>query len=464
LAIIHKVGQPESESERQAIKLLKEHLPNEYIVFHNLETVSPAGFAYEIDMIVVAPHAVYIIEEKNYAGHIRGNVREWQMFNGAVFPSPIPAVNRKARVVATQIKNYDPSLANAFCQGVVHLSSPKAKVKIRDPQADRVTIGERIIDYLTDPSRLPVPGGDVGSRRDKICGAIFSGFSPAQPTREIGVYRVLEKLGGTSEYTEYLGEHRYIKIEPRVRLKVYHFDIYQEEKKREKQLELIFRDMNALKKLAGHPNIVHASDIFPWEPDSFVLPTEWVDGFSLRGLLDDADRLLSDEEKFGIFQQLCAGLSFAHSHGVIHRNLRPENVIVCTDRTVKIINFDFARITDVRLETIATQIDGQLDQLYTAPEVLASPANASVQSDLYSVGIMLYETIHGRRPYKSARELLSRKDFPWQVSEQFTPWAEETNRIIHGLCALAPESRTASAAEAAAKLEQLHHLCRQKKS
>ena len=459
MAIIHRVGLPESEAERQSIRLLRDRLPDDYIVFHNLETVSPGGFAYEVDILVIAPHAVYVIEEKNYTGHVRGNLREWQMFNGAVFPSPIPAVNRKARVVASQIKGHDPALGNVYCHGLVHLTSPKAKIKIRDPQADRVVIGEELIAYLADPSRLPVADGDVRSRRDRICGAIFSGFNPTKPIRDIGVYRVIEKLGETPEFAEYLAEHRYLKIEPRTRLKVYRVDVYQEKEKRDTQLELIFRDMNALKKLAGHPNIVRASDIFPWEAESFVLPTEWVDGFSLRGLLEDPEERPIWEKTVRIFHQLCIGLHFAHTNGVIHRDLRPENIAVCADGTVKLTNFDCARITDVRVETIATSLDGQLDERYTAPEVLISPANASVQSDLYSVGIMLYEAVCGSTPYTSPREFLRQRDFTWRVNDHLVPEPAKVNQLIYGLCAFSPAARMASAAEAATRLAELCSGC-----
>ena len=456
MAIIHHVGMPESEAERQTIRLLREGLSDEYIVFHNLETVSPGGFAYQIDALVVAPHAVYVIEQKNFSGHIRGNMREWQMFNGAVFPSPIPAINRKARVVATQIKSHNATLARVYCHGLVHLSAGKVRLKLRDPQADRVVIGEDLIGFLCDPARLPVPGADLRSRRDRICGAVFTGFNPARPVREIGVYRVIEKLGETREYTEYLAEHRYLRIEPRVRLKVYRVDIYQDRENREQQLELIFRDMNALKKLAGHPNIVRASDIFPWEADSFVLPTEWVDGFSLRGLLEDPEGRPTWEQTLGIFQQLCTGLEYAHTHGVIHRDLRPENVAVCADGAVKLVNFDCARIADIRVETIAASLEGQLDERYAAPEVLASPANASVRSDLYAVGVMLYETICGSTPYTNPRALLQTHDFSWRVPDHLAPDPAGINDLIYRLCAFSPASRMASAAEAAERFAAMH--------
>jgi len=455
MAIIHRVGRPETEAERQTVLLLREQLPNDYIVFHNLETVSPAGFVYQIDMLVIAPHAVYVIEEKNYSGHIRGNMREWLTFNGAVFPSPILSINRKAKVVASQIKKANPSLAKVYFHGLVHLTTSKAKIKLHDPQADRVTIGEEIIEYLTNPALLPIPDADLTCCRDQICGAIFTGFNPARPTREIGVYRVLEKLGATPEYTEFLAEHRYLKIEPRARLKVYHVDIYESREKRDKQLELIFRDMNALNKLAGHPQIVRASDIFPWENDTFVLPTEWVDGFSLRGLLE-GEEALSDQEKLRILHQVCIGLHYAHTHGVIHRDLRPENIAVCADGTVKLVNFDFARIADVRVDTIATQVDGQLDERYTAPEVLSSPVNASPQSDIYSVGIMLFEAIAGNTPYTTPRELLRQKDFAWKIPEETGPIARHLNEIIRRFCAYDPGERFPTAAVAAERLKPLN--------
>ncbi len=454
MAKVHKVGEPDSEALRLTIGMLKDKLPDDYIIFHNLETISPAGFAYEIDLLVIAPHAVFVIEEKNYTGHIRGNAREWKMFNGAVFPSPLPSINRKTRIVATQLKTFDPSLEKVYCHALVHLSSAKAKLKIYDPQVGQITVGEQLVRYLTTPARLPVPDCDTTRLREKICGAVLAGFEPAQPERQIGPYDIIEQLHSTPEYTEYLAEHRYLEIESRTRLKVYHVDIYQSAEKRERQLRLIFRDMHAIKKLASHPNIVRASDIFPGGNDTFVLPTEWVDGYSLRGLYSTGNKPergnLAD-----IFRQICTGLVYAHQHGVIHRDLRPENIIVCDNGTVKLINFDFARIADIRIETIATQIEGQLDQRYTAPEVLASPAAASERSDLYSVGIMFYEALVGQTPYRSPRELLSHREFDWSVTADCTDDPAGTNELLRALCSFSPESRLASAGQAAAAFSSL---------
>jgi len=79
MAIVHPIGLPENDSEREAIASLAEHLPDDYILFHNLELGAPSGLPYEYDIIVIAPHAVYTLEVKGYRGQIQGNAQEWEL-------------------------------------------------------------------------------------------------------------------------------------------------------------------------------------------------------------------------------------------------------------------------------------------------------------------------------------------------------------------------------------------------
>jgi serine/threonine-protein kinase len=152
----------------------------------------------------------------------------------------------------------------------------------------------------------------------------------------------------------------------------------------------------------NHPNIVSMYD-FDSRPDQPHLVMELVVGWtlaherSLRGALDPA-------EAAAITAQAAAGLHAAHQQGVVHRDVKPANVMLTTDRTVKIADFGIARFAEEAASglTATGKIIGTAD--YLAPErALGRPAQPA--SDVYSLGCVLYELLTGRPPFKGATSL-----------------------------------------------------------
>src|SRR5687767_10963475 len=114
---------PENDSERHAIAYLAEHLPgDDFVLFHNLELGNRAGFPYEYDIVLVGEYAVYAIEVKHYGGTIAGNEMEWELESGHVRQSPVPLINKKARVLGDRLRRFSPVLGDVFACGLVVLT------------------------------------------------------------------------------------------------------------------------------------------------------------------------------------------------------------------------------------------------------------------------------------------------------------------------------------------------------
>lgn len=152
----------------------------------------------------------------------------------------------------------------------------------------------------------------------------------------------------------------------------------------------------------NHPNVVGMYD-FGAHHDQPHLVMELVDGWnlaqerSLRGALPPA-------EAAAITAQAAAGLAAAHQEGVVHRDVKPANVMLTTDRTVKITDFGIARFAEAAASglTATGKIIGTAD--YLAPErALGRPAQPA--SDVYSLGCVLYELLTGRPPFSAATSL-----------------------------------------------------------
>ncbi len=159
--------------------------------------------------------------------------------------------------------------------------------------------------------------------------------------------------------------------------------------------------------LRGHPNIVDVYK-FARSPDArlyFVM--EFVDALSLRKVMQ---RPMAETEVIKIIGQVCNALAFAHQNDIIHRDIKPENILVAADGRVKVLDFGIAKLTSASTVT--------RDRIVGTPEYI-SPEQARGDpvcpaSDVYSVGVVLYEMLTGtvpfRRPrgdpYKAAMEII----------------------------------------------------------
>jgi tRNA A-37 threonylcarbamoyl transferase component Bud32 len=445
MARVIAVGMPENDSERAAIAYLAKYLPDDYLLFHNLELNNPSGLPYEYDIIVVGHHAVYVVEVKGYRGTVRGNALEWELNAGTIYKSPLPLANKKAKVVKDRLGRRV-ALRDVFVDFLIMLTDPAVIIDLPNDQKLRVLKLDQAVAYLTDPRSLPVLPISIAHLRHQIEDVIGSQFRPLHRTNEIGGYRVIDTVAKNNLYTTFLAEHRLLSTGDRFILKAYSFNIYADPAIQAKQKERILRDANTLHLLAGHPNIAEASQPFPWEDNKFVLPVRWINGFSLRGLLD-AGTELSFESRLEIVRQAAEGLHYAHMHGVVHRDVRPDNIIVPVNGPIKLVNFDFARIESVNFQTIATQIGRAFDQRYVAPEVFHDVTKTSSSSDQYSLGIVLYELLAGRMPYQRLQEVVEAKGLPAPPSKYNPSLSQDADQIVLRMCALKPAQRYLSMAE-----------------
>ncbi len=199
----------------------------------------------------------------------------------------------------------------------------------------------------------------------------------------------------------------------------------------------------------SHPNVCRMFDIGDMDGITF-LTMEYVDGEDLSSLVRRIGRLSTDKAA-EIARQMCAGLAAAHDKGVIHRDLKPANIML--DGAGKV------RITDFGLAGIAASIQGAEVRAgtpaYMAPEQLAG-TEVTVKSDIYSLGLILYEIVTGKRAFDatSLPELMrmreeSRVPNPSTMVRDIDPLFE---RVILRCLASDPVLRPASALQVSAAL------------
>lgn len=409
MARVHRIGEPD-QHETKAIVELGKKLPDDFFVFHNFELTTGRGLPYEYDLCVVAPFAVWHVEVKGYRGTIRGDQNQWVFENGGVMPSPIPLANKKSKILASKLRDHSRRLEDAFVDTVVLLTDDKAKIRLKDDQSGRVIHLSEAAEYLSNPRNIPVSVKPITHLHDMICEVLFN-HRPSQKVKQLGLYDILEKINQTEDRTVFLAKHRFIRTRPKTILKVFHFDAYQKEEEKRAQIEAIFHDSEAMRLLGAHPNLIDTSDLFAWDDTKFVQPSEYIEnGRPLELLLQkEEDRQITWKEKADIVAKMARGLRHAHGRGVIHRDIRPWNVVVAPEGVVKLVNFDLALVRSAPGLAVRG-LEDRLDPRYTAPEVWKDPAAATPASDIYSLGVVFYQLITSQTPYDDIEKVMKTGD------------------------------------------------------
>lgn len=146
----------------------------------------------------------------------------------------------------------------------------------------------------------------------------------------------------------------------------------------------------------SHPNIVEIYDVGEYKGHRYIV-MEYVPGRTLKQVIRSRGSLEPDEA-IDIEKQLVSAVSEAHHKGIIHRDIKPQNIIVKSDGSIKILDFGIAIAKGNIQVTQANNVMGSVH--YLAPE-LAKGKPASVQSDIYALGIVLFEMLSGDVPFKA---------------------------------------------------------------
>jgi serine/threonine-protein kinase len=182
---------------------------------------------------------------------------------------------------------------------------------------------------------------------------------------------------------------------------------------------------------------------------------EWVDGRLLRKILDEQGKL-PPERAVQLALRILDALEYIHSRGVVHRDLKPENVMVDPNDNIKLIDFGIAANAKSRRLTFAklSQTMGTPD--YISPEQVKGK-RGDVRSDLYALGVMLYEMLTGKVPFSGENAFLVMNDRllnnplpPREIDPSITPQLQE---IIYRALERDPKNRYATARDFASDLQ-----------
>lgn len=452
---IHDEG-PVNAGEKRMLDFLEMRLPEDYIIVPNCNfAITGANHVmkyWEFDCIVLAPHAVFHIENKDWAGNLEGD--DWAWFrSGQEVANPHKTAGYKSRILASKIKNGHPDWRFGDILTLVTLSHPQQSKFGLDPQCDcykqTFTLNHELIDFLTDAEL-------IGRREHQIkdIQAQIADFLTGQSVehirserKEIFNYRIEEKLQETEEFTEYLCIPKLIAT-AHYRIREYPLDVVGKSPLELEKLRLKVQNASlAQQKIGLSPYIVPAECRMNEEQTYYYEISRYQDESSLRSKL--RLKTFKQIDKINILLDVAKALKEAHKEDVYHRDVCPENIFVYEGGKAALANFGrswFAEHSDLSF-TVSSGAD--LNSPYTPPEFIEGDVCSG--SDIYSLGVIFYELMVGRVPFDSVLTfttalggVLGDDMLPSHVVKDLPKWMDEVakNTIVAN-----PEKRWQTADE-----------------
>ena len=272
----------------------------------------------------------------------------------------------------------------------------------------------------------------------------------------IGKYVIINEVGQGSTGRVFLSHDPYYGRD--VAIKLYNIENEEDPQKARVTRKMFFNEAQMMGRLQ-HPNILPIYDAGE-ENGSYYVVTEHVHGARTLAAYCRPDNLLRIDDVVEIMFKCAKGLHYAHGRGVIHRDVKPSNIMLTLDNDVRVIDFGIALIKDSdvsRIEGIAGSPS------YMSPEQVQS-ADITPRSDIYSLGAVMYELLTGYRPFRAnslsklLHQIVYASPAPIHTLREGIP--EELEEVVMTALRKEPENRFPNGLEFAGALTRLHQTLR----
>lgn len=411
---------PVNAGEERLLKRLEVYLPDNYYIVPNGEYAhkNPQGMVqfWEYDCIVIAPHAIYHIENKDWAGQLYGDDFQWTI-NGHERPNPLKTAELKSKLLKSMLVEKNPEWRFAKVITLVTLSNPSQTKFGLDPNArsfDQIfTLNSDLEEFIKDADRAGKREDAIAEYQEAITKYLTGASSQrtAEEKTQVLDYQIDEILQKTELFTEYLVHPHGIDFK-HFKVREYSLSVVglspMEQQARQKKVE---NARNAQYHLSSSPYIINSIYQMNEEGTYFYEVSEYMDDRNLKSILRMTT--LTQMEKVKIIIDIANALKMAHDSGVYHRDVCPANIYILNDGTAALANFGkswFVEHEEQKMDyTVRTMLAGE-ESPYTPPEF--SDNTVGAQSDIYSLGVIIYELIVGKTPFNDTATFRALGAFP----------------------------------------------------
>ncbi|MFV8342258.1 methylation-associated defense system protein kinase MAD6 [Flavobacterium sp. XS2P39] len=423
--------------EKRLLDFLEANLPESFYLIPNVEIAStnPRNNRtqyWEYDIIVVAPHAIYNIENKDWKGRIEGDDNYWYI-NDKQRNNPLKTGRQKTAILASKLREYNFSWGKAWVQNMVTLSFPNTYEPSLWKEAGKLTfqLNEKLINYLKDPYQIGQLEGDIAKIQTDLVQFLTGKQSQKAPNEkhEVEGYEIIEVLHQENNYAEYLVKPKGVASSIQKRVKEYALQIsgltQDELSERENQINNQYKALNRIK---AKPFILNVEFRIDEENHLFYEISDYLDENSLKAEI--RSKTFTFQEKINIIHNIMAALKEAHKENVFHRDINPENIFM-TGGYAYLGNFGKSYFSDESRQGYTVMPTISISNATAYHPLELTVGDASRASDIYSLGVLIYWLFTGLEPVKTPFELnnlsgkLPEDRLPSKINSTLPKWLDE---------------------------------------
>ncbi|MGH7916699.1 MAG: protein kinase domain-containing protein, partial [Candidatus Binataceae bacterium] len=415
------------EWERNALNFIRERLPDEdpYAAWSNFDFLADDGRIYEVDLLILVPRGLFLIEVKSTPGTLEGDAYTWTWTTPEkrrqTIENPLLLANRKAKTLASLLRRQKVSAKSSvpFIAAIAYCSANGLKIDLKDNAALNVYVSEPgtsgIIDFLKGSPTSAQARINNETAKAVVQAMRAAGVRQSRQARRVGQYVLEKQLGDGPGYQDWLAPHPTLdKVQRRI-----HLYPIRPTASHDARLHLMRAAKREFEVLRGvvHPGILAPIELVESELGPALIFDYDPGAIRLDHYLEQRRDRLSVDTRMHLMRAIADAVRYAHGKKIVHRALSPASILVTNPDSaapsIRIFDwqagyrgaFQGGGDFDVSPTSHLDEMVEGPATAYIAPEVFAMPEATGETADVFSLGAIAYQLFSGQRPAENHLDL-----------------------------------------------------------